>query len=297
MSVTGVERLKLLLFPAVAQVLEVVAATEVEIQVAIALAAPAPRPGLPDHLPEDLLDSLTASFGATFAARAVFPNGHAAGLIALDAACRKIAQGAVDACVVAGVDSYIDPQTLEWLEESDQLHGAGALNNAWGFIPGEGAAALLVVSNKVVDKFPELPRAQILGLGIDKEMNRIKSSSVCVGTGLSQAFRAAIQHLPGGHILSDVYCDMNGEPYRADEYGFSCLRIKECLRMASDFVAPADCWGDVGAASAVLHISLAMIAGSKGYAKGDSALVWASSEEGERGAVVLRVGRGESSAR
>ena len=48
--------------------------------------------------------------------------------------------------------------------------------------------------------------------------------------------------------VSDVYCDLNGEPYRADEFGFAALRTKEHFASASDFVAPADCWGDVAAA-------------------------------------------------
>jgi 3-oxoacyl-[acyl-carrier-protein] synthase-1 len=77
---------------------------------------------------------------------------------------------------------------------------------------------------------------------------------------------------------------MNGEPYRADEYGFACLRTAEAFQSASDFAAPADCWGDVSAASAPLGIILAAIAGRKAYAKGRHAFVWASSEGGERGA-------------
>ena len=37
-----------------------------------------------------------------------------------------------------GLLAHLD-QSLEWLEACDQLHSAGPLNNAWGFIPGEGA--------------------------------------------------------------------------------------------------------------------------------------------------------------
>jgi 3-oxoacyl-[acyl-carrier-protein] synthase-1 len=56
---------------------------------------------------------------------------------------------------------------------------------------------------------------------------------------------------------------------------------------ASDFVAPADCWGDVSAASAPLCLALSVIASSKGYANGQYALLWTSSESGERGAALL----------
>jgi len=84
-----------------------------------------------------------------------------------------------------------------------------------------------------------------------------------------------------------VFCDMNGEPYRADEYGFACLRTGEAFASASEFVAPADCLGDVSAASVPLGIMLSSIAVRKRYARGPYALVWASSEGGDRGAALL----------
>ena len=96
--------------------------------------------------------------------------------------------------------------------------------------------------------------------------------------------------LPEGTLVSDVYCDMNGEPYRADEYGFTCLRTREHFACASNFTAPADCWGDVSAAGGVLHLVLAAVAGHKGHAKGPVAFAWASGEGGERAAVALATG-------
>jgi 3-oxoacyl-[acyl-carrier-protein] synthase-1 len=86
-----------------------------------------------------------------------------------------------------------------------------------------------------------------------------------------------------------VYNDMNGEPYRADEFGFTGLRTKESFEALSDFVAPADCWGDVGSAGALLHVVLAAIAGKKRYARGEISLLSASSDGGERAAAVLRI--------
>jgi 3-oxoacyl-[acyl-carrier-protein] synthase-1 len=216
--------------------------------------------------------------------------------MALDAAQRRLTQGTFDACVVAGVDSYLEPQTLEWLERSEQLHAGGPRNNAWGFIPGEGAAAVLLTRAGLVDQFRDTLLAQVLGVGAAAEHKRIKTPTVCIGEGLTAAFRAALQSLPEGEVVSDIYCDLNGEPYRADEYGFTCLRMKEYFESTSDFVAPADCWGDVCAASAPLHIILAAVAGTKGYARGSMSFVWASSEGGERGAALLRVNRGNGYA-
>jgi 3-oxoacyl-[acyl-carrier-protein] synthase-1 len=237
------------------------------------------------------LKTLGKAFRRIFSAQATFQNGHAAGLLALDAAVAKIRQGAFDACVVAGVDSYIEPETLEWLEDAEQLHSAGPLNNAWGFIPGEGAGALLVAGADVAQRLGLQPLANVIAVGTAFEPKGIKSAAVCIGEGLTQAFRSALEALPPGGRVTDVYCDMNGEPYRADEFGFAGLRTKEAFDSMSDFVAPADCWGDVAAAGAPLHLMLAAVAGVKGYARGNLAFAWASAEPGERAAALIATRR------
>jgi len=291
----GVARLDALLLPAIDQALAPVLEEHPgALRMALSLGLPSPRPGLADDVRQQITKSVQQRYPKIFSAVATFPNGHAAGLLALDAAVKKVAEGAFDACVVAGVDSYIEPTTLEWLEANDQLHGAGPLNNAWGFIPGEGAGALLIARREVAERLRLDPLARVLGVGTGFEANRIKTQTVCIGEGLTQAFRGALAGLPDDFRITDVYCDLNGEPYRADEYGFTALRTKEAFESASDFVAPADCWGDVAAASAPLHLVLAAIAGAKGYANGNVAFAWASAEGGERGAVLMATTRGSA---
>jgi 3-oxoacyl-[acyl-carrier-protein] synthase-1 len=287
-GLSGVDRFEALLIPAIDQAIEPLnAQTEQPGRVAIALGLPSQRPGLPEFLQRDLMSRVNSRYSRLLGATAVFPAGHAAGLLALDAAVKKLQQGGLDACVVAGVDTYIEPETLEWLESCDQLHSAGPLNNAWGFIPGEAAGALLLVRGETAKRMVLAPLAAILATGSAHEPKRIKTETICIGEGLTQAFRATLAALPDGVQVSDVYCDMNGEPYRADEYGFTCLRTKESFISASDFVAPADCWGDVAAAGGMLHLMLATIAGLKGYAYGQITFVWASSEGGERAAALI----------
>jgi 3-oxoacyl-[acyl-carrier-protein] synthase-1 len=221
----------------------------------------------------------------------MFAVGHASALLALSAACQKIRDGAFDAFVVAGADSYIAADTLEWLEANDQLHGAGSLKNAWGFVPGEGAGAALLVHTDAVERLGLEPFARVLGVGIGFEQNRIKTETVCVGEGLTMAFRAALAGLPPGERVTDAFCDMNGEPYRADEFGFAYLRTKDAFVSAEGFIAPADCWGDVSAATVPLNIALSTISARKAYAKGRYAFLWCSSEGGERGAALLELPR------
>jgi 3-oxoacyl-[acyl-carrier-protein] synthase-1 len=285
----GVDRFAALLLPALAQALEPLDEYgRPGIRVGLALGLPIPRPGVADRLDRQLRERIEQAFPGRFAASGSFATGHAAGFVAMRAACDKIASGEFDACVLAGVDSYLSEETLAWLEAQNQLHGAGALNNAWGFIPGEAAGALLLVGRSM-ERLGPAPLANVLSIGIGFEQNRIKTQTVCVGEGLAAAFREALAALPPDAHVSDVFCDMNGEPYRADEFGFASLRTRAALADAPDFTAAADCWGDVAAASAPLQALLAAIAGRKRYANGPYAFLWASSESGERGACVLRL--------
>jgi 3-oxoacyl-[acyl-carrier-protein] synthase-1 len=287
----GAERYEALLYPVINQVLEPLQLRSPnQLNIALALGLPALRPGLPEDLQQVLMKCIARKYRDILQASAAFPAGHAAGLIALDAACKKLAQGGLDACVVAGVDSYLEPETLEWLEECDQLHSAGPLNNAWGFIPGVAAGAVLMMRGDTARGRRLDSHMRVLGVGTAFESNRIKTETVCIGEGLTQAFRSALANWPYDMLVTDVYCDMNGEPYRAGEYGFTCLRTKEAFEAASDFIAPADCWGDVGAAGAPLHVVLSTIAGLKGYARGNVAFTWASAEGGERAAVLMTTG-------
>ena len=249
---------------------------------------PAPRPGMPGNLGQRIGPIVNEQFPGVFDRIGTALLGHAGALVGLRSAVAILQEQPHRLCVVAGADSYIEPDLLEWLERTDQLHGAGERNNAWGFIPGEGAGALLLAVPEALDHLELDPIGRIRSVGFGRETELIGTGTVCLGHGLTDAVRDAIgAGLRDGERVTDVYCDMNGEPYRADEYAFLVSRTREHFVAASEFVSPADCWGDVGAASAPLLITLACIAGAKGYSKGDAALVWASSVTGERGAALL----------
>lgn len=289
-SIEGVERYCELLFPAINEALMPILKSQGRsgAKIGLALALPSSHPGLPASLSNNMLDKIAKKYDGIFAQPLSFEAGHAAGHLALDAAIEHCAQGSVDVWVVAGVDSYLAPETLEWIEACDQLHGGGPLNNAWGFIPGEAAGAMLICAQPFQRQNGLESFGEVVSVGIGRETKLIKSEAVCIGEGLTQAFRSALQALVPGEQIHNVFCDLNGETYRADEYGFTALRTKERFRAATDFVAPADCWGDIGAAGAPLHIALGAISHRKRYGKGPLSMVWASSETGERGAAVIR---------
>lgn len=248
---------------------------------------PEPRPGFDLNdvvaIEEGLLNIRTMPVRLSYVHG--IPEGHAAGLWALATAFVRIQNGEIEACLAGGVDSYLHPDTMEWLDSELQLLGSVSRS---GFIPGEGAAFTLVMSERTCMQFGLKPVGRILSAGVHRETKLIKTSDVCVGEGLTQTISDAILGLHSSGIAIDsVTCDLNGERYRSEEWGFVCLRLGRYLPDPAAFLSPAECWGDMGAASGPLFAMLACQAAAKRYAKGPRTLLWASSEGGLRAAVAI----------
>jgi 3-oxoacyl-[acyl-carrier-protein] synthase-1 len=212
-----------------------------------------------------------------------FATGHAAGIMALQWASSLLDTGKTDWCIVGGVDSYLDVQRLESLDENDELHSA---NNPWGIIPGEAAAFCIVTTERFAfsHAIEVLARVESADCAYEEQG---RSGAVCLGEGLTAVFRSVLAAIPETEKVGGVICDMNGEPSRTDEYGFTIARLSNHFKDASDVVTPADCWGDVGAASGLLFLGLAIVAARKHYAKGPRTLLWSSSKTGERAAALI----------
>ncbi len=257
-------------------------------QIPVIIGLPEVRPGLPDDLQKKLADRVKEidSDGSFFIKDAItLLKGHSAGLMALEKGSKLVLDRTSEFCIIGGVDSYIDPDTLEWIEDNEQLHKP---SNAWGFVPGEAAAFCLICSGDTAHKYKLPVKAQLVTVSTASEKNRIKTETVCIGQGLTQAVRNTIQTLPEKRQVDYTICDQNGEAYRADEFGFMLCRLSEHFIDPSDYMAPADCWGDVGAASGPLFINLITAAAEKGYSKGPNTLLWTSSEGGERTAAIFQ---------
>lgn len=249
------------------------------------VALPERRPGLPSALAEQLTQWLGHPRADHPAFQRVLTahNGHSAGLSALATAGRLLSAGDSQFCLVGGIDSYTDPQTLEWLEQNEQLHTE---INAWGFVPGEAAGFALVCTEQAANQYRMPIKARITAVTTKTEQHVIKSESVCIGEGLTQALRETLSALPPNGQVNQILCDQNGEVYRADEFGFMICRLSEHLEDVSRFNAPADCWGEVGAATGPLLLNLAIAAAERGYSHGLYTRVSASSEAGGRAAAL-----------
>lgn len=275
--------------PALAQALAPIGHLD-GIQVPVIVGLPSTRPGLPTSFEDDLRGGLAAGWDAAdrIGEVSVITAGHAAGLMAMDAGMARIRDGKCEFCAIGGVDSYLEPETLEWLDANGQIHSAGDPRNPRGFMPGEAAGFCLLASDQAVERHRLEAMSAILSVATAREKNLIKTESVCVGAGLTEAWRQALKSIPNGVRSDRLICDQNGEVYRADEFGFTVVRTSDRLADGGAFLAPAQFWGDVGAASGPLFAILAIAAGNRGYAKGPHTLLCTSSEGGERAAAILR---------
>lgn len=254
-------------------------------EIPVIIGLPEVHPGLPDDLPIKLANRVKELGGELlFKDVRTVLKGHSAGLVALETGSKLVLDENFEFCMFGGVDSYIDPDTLDWIENNEQLHTP---LNAWGFIPGEAAAFCLICSRDTAYKYKLPIKAQLVAISTAFEKNKIKTETVCIGQGLTQAAMNVMQALPRESLIDYTICDQNGEAYRADEFGFMLARLSEYFNDPSEYMAPADCWGDVGAASGPLFINLITFAAKKGYSKGPYTLLWTSSEGGERTAAIF----------
>lgn len=285
-SMAGAERLVSLALPAAREALNPLRDHGERPNVALFVAVSEERPGQQPDLDRAFMSRLVAALAGECAVieSACYPAGHAGGLFCLEQAMSSIASGRSQFCLVGGVESYLDAETLEWLDQTDQLHSEAT---TWGFCPGEGAAFCLLASEPAIARLGLTVPIDLLSAGSARELHRIATDTVCVGEGLSEAFKKTLAGLPADCRVNHTICDMNGEPYRGNEYGFAVLRSPRTFAEDADFETPADCCGDMGAASGPLFVTLATAAAIKDYASGPVTLLWASSYSGLRAAAVL----------
>lgn len=251
------------------------------------LGLPEPRPGFS---PDDALlirthIAQTEGLPADISEVLIATHGHAAGLAALSTAAAQIRQGHLSACLAGGIDSYFHPDTMEWLDENRRLLSTIARS---GFVPGEAAGFCLLMNEQACRESGLQPLALVSPGAMSMEPKHIKSSETCLGEGLSAAVSAAIANMPNPSARIDaLYCDQNGERYRGEEWGFVCLRLGQHFEDPTAYHSPADCWGDVGAASGPLFAMLVCQANERGYAAGPHSMLCASSEGGMRSAIVI----------
>ena len=224
---------------------------------------------------EDLAPELTQRAGIEFAHTEVAMSGHTGFFELLSRAREMLQEGSVARCVVGGADTYCCDERLSRLDQDGRLRSSA---NRDGLIPGEATGFFAFGPRGDAD----LPQVGPVASGT--ETQTIRGELFSAGGGL----RDSLKSLPNGVPWRRVYCDLNGERYRSAEWGSAYVGLAERFTEDVMLIHPADCLGDVGAASGALLLAWAVEGMRRGYVGEPEVLLWTSSDAGSRRACTVR---------
>ncbi|PID43875.1 MAG: hypothetical protein CSB48_03565 [Proteobacteria bacterium] len=266
---------------------ECVGSTEVEHPLPLFLALPERRPGRDYPALEPFLKELSGFTGDVLdlSNSRIFPYGRSAGFTAMASAMALLENrndaggstrgGAIKRVLVGGVDSYVDASLLGIMDKQNRLL---LENTADGFVPGEGAAFLML---EMSSKGRILIHTPVTA----SEPGHCYSDEICEGVGLSGAIGQAIQQA-GSPGIGTVFCSLNGEGVFAKEWGLSAIRVSTLFKDGLQIEHPAEYYGDIGAATVPSLYINALIGRAKDRVDG-AVLIWAASDFEHRGAGIL----------
>jgi 3-oxoacyl-[acyl-carrier-protein] synthase-1 len=210
-------------------------------------------------------------------------RGRAGSLAALGQAVAAVETGAAELILAGGIDSYRDLYVLGTLDAEDRIKSSQSLD---GFIPGEGAAFLLLATGRAAAArgLPVLGR--ISPVAVAFEPGHLYSQEPYRGDGLAGAIAQLVAQGVIEQPINEVFASMNGESHWAKEWGVSYMRNKAVFGAGHVVHHPADCIGDTGAACGPLLVGIAATGVTRGYRR-PPCLILASSDQGLRAAVVL----------
>jgi 3-oxoacyl-[acyl-carrier-protein] synthase I len=239
------------------------------------------RPGRLDGLDDRLFADIQADLGAKFAPQsAIVAHGRVGVAVAL-AHARKLLAGGCTRVLVAATDSLLTWPTLSHYECEDRLLTA---RNSNGFMPGEGAGALLVGASE-----GEAGELVCTGIGFGREAAHIDSGEPLRAEGLSLAIKAALAD--AGCAMHDMdfrITDLSGEQYYFREVALALSRTMRHLKEEFDVWHPAECTGEQGAAAGMAVVALADAACRKAFTKGPNILAHMTNDAGQRAALSLQ---------
>jgi 3-oxoacyl-[acyl-carrier-protein] synthase-1 len=245
--------------------------------------AEAERPGRLAGLDKGLLHAIETELGLRFHPDScIIARGRVSAAVALHNARTLIYQSGHRHVLVAGVDSFLSGPTLTAFEARERLLTS---QNSNGFIPGEGAAAV-VLAAPIANEMPQLT---CIGLGFGVEHATVEAEDVPLrAEGLTQAVRAALGEAGCGLEQMDYrLTDISGEQYYFKE---AALALGRSLRVRKEFFHlwhPADCIGEVGAAIGPVMLAVALAASRKGYGEGPNIFCHLGNDAGERAVALL----------
>jgi 3-oxoacyl-[acyl-carrier-protein] synthase-1 len=218
------------------------------------------------------------------------PTGRAAALTALELALDALGRDPARVVVVGAVDTYLDLSLLAGLDAEGRLLGSGVMD---GFIPGEGAGFLVLADAAMAAGQPPAAGATVMVQAAASacDPGHRGGTEPARGEGLAEALRLLRDRAPGtAEPVGTTFAGLNGESFDAKAWGVARLRHADFFTPQMELEHPADCYGDAGAATGAILLSLA----SQALAVGDRtgpALVWAASDGESRACALLSSSR------
>jgi 3-oxoacyl-[acyl-carrier-protein] synthase-1 len=233
------------------------------------------RPGRLQGLDAQFLNAVQDELGVTFHPQsAIIAEGRIGPVQAIR---QMTAQQQARYCIVAGVDSFLTAGTLRAYEERMRLLTE---QNSNGFIPGEAGAAVLVGQRD--------SGLMIRGIGFGKEAAHIESEEPLRADGLVKVINEALADakLDNGDIDLKIF-DANGEQYIFKEAALAKIRIFREPKKEFDIWHPAECTGEVGAATVPIMLGVTLAASIKKYTPGNRILCHLGNDDGRRAAMII----------
>lgn len=214
--------------------------------VPVFLAGPESRSSGKAVLDTHFLHALQKQTGINFdvSSSRLFHLGRAGGIYAIELAYKYIESTGQDFVIVGGVDSYNDMQRLGQYDADGRLLTAASMD---GFIPGEAAGFLLLMSDSAAERLNTGSKAFLHRPGVAEEPGHYYSVEPYRGEGLAKAIQKALTQSKQRNVKA-VYTSLNGEHYWGKELGVSLSRNHGALADGYSIEHPADCFGDIGAA-------------------------------------------------
>jgi uncharacterized protein (TIGR02270 family) len=202
---------------------------------------------------------------------------------ALQDAQELLGNGKLDACLVGGVDSYVDARTIEALSALSILRTP---TKAQGLVPGEASAFLLLDSAAASERRKVAPLARLSSLAFGRDpvsrLDEVKDPGVTLCKVIETTLRTC-DPKPIRAIGS-----LNGDERRAWDWGHALVRLRQRCRLdLNSEWYPALSFGEVGSATGPLAVGWGIGRSSLGRSEPERSLVWLMDDAGGRASLVL----------
>jgi 3-oxoacyl-[acyl-carrier-protein] synthase-1 len=206
--------------------------------------------------------------------------GSTAAFRALERARDIVAEGVVEACFIAGVDTLVDSRALRWLDLSSRLK---TVTQSDGVIPGEAACVMLVTTSDATRS-----QLRLRGLGFGHETATVSNEQPFLGGGMTTAVKSALAEAGlAMHEMDLRVSDLTGESYAFEELALAEMRTMRQVPVSLPLWHPADKIGDCGAAAGLVQIAWVEQALLRGYLPGQYYLLHSSATDGDRAAALV----------